>query len=190
MSNINLQIVTSGYASRNKVAQLPKQLLHQKNAVKWLLNFKRVKLPTFPSREIRAETAMNLDTAQPVRTFHAVRSKQMSERQHKGTQGQNLTTETPKDLERKEPGSICYPGEKFKTQRISLASKPPGNKTVAQFSEADPEIATLDLVQSDLETEAGQEVPKAFRYWALSTTWCKRHWLVSKRTDACAPIIR
>ena len=85
---------------------------------------------TFPGREIRAETTMNPDTTQSVRTFHAVRSKQMSERLHKETQGQNLTTETPEDLEHKEPGSICYPGEEFKAQGISLARKPPDSKIV------------------------------------------------------------
>ena len=85
---------------------------------------------TFPSREIRAEIAMNPDTTQPVRSFHAVRSKQMSERLDKKTQGQNLTTETPEDLEPKKPESICYPGEEFKTQGISLTSKPPDNKIV------------------------------------------------------------
>lgn len=71
---------------------------------------------TFPSREIRAEIAMNPDTTQPVRTFYAMRSKQMSERLHKETQGQNLTTETLEYLEPKKPGSICYPEEEFKTQ--------------------------------------------------------------------------
>ena len=85
---------------------------------------------TFLSREIRAETTMNPDTTQPVCTFHMVRSKQISERVHKETQGQNLTTGMPEDLEHKEPWSICYPGEEFKTQGISLASKPPDNKIV------------------------------------------------------------
>ena len=85
---------------------------------------------TFPSSEMRTETAMNSDTTQPVRTFHAVRSKQMSERVHKQTKGQNLTSETTDDLERKEPESIGLPVEEFKTQEISLASKPPDDKIV------------------------------------------------------------
>jgi len=82
---------------------------------------------TFLSREIRAETAVNPDTTQPVHTFQTARSRQMSERLHKETQGQNLTTRTPENLEHKEPGSICYLGEEFKTQGISLVSKPPDN---------------------------------------------------------------
>ena len=42
--NYNLQIVTFGYVNSIKVAQLPKRLLHRKNAVEWLLNFKRTRL--------------------------------------------------------------------------------------------------------------------------------------------------
>lgn len=96
----------------------------------------------------RAETTMNSDTTPQIRTFHALRSKQMSERLHKEEQGQNLTAEMTEDLENKQQGSICYPGDESKTQGISkprdnniVTSKPPN------FGEVN-KIAVLDNVDN------------------------------------------
>ena len=70
MSTINLKIVTFGYPNRKKSSSITTVVSTPEKCSQVTIEFQAC--ATFLSRKIRAETAMNPDTTQPVPTFHAV----------------------------------------------------------------------------------------------------------------------